>query len=104
MFSFRKYCLYDWLNDAPTATASAASAKAKKPKSKATLLKEFAAELNRIALNTAQSTFTHAQLSELFSAKFGAESSISLNEVLEAMNHHGHLLKKPGNQYKLMST
>jgi hypothetical protein len=56
-------------------------------------------------MNTAHSTFTHAQLSQLFTVKFGEESSLmNLNEILEAMNHHGHLLKKPGNQYKLMST
>ncbi len=95
--------MYDWLNEGvPTSNPT----KGKKPKSKPALIKEFAAELNRIALNTSQSTFTQAQLAQVFTAKFGEEAALSgsLNEILEAMNHHGHLLKKPGNLYKLMST
>ena len=94
--------MYDWLDSSPVSKA----ATGKKPKSKPALIKEFAAELNRLALNTAQSTFTLPQLAQVFAAKFGPaeELSVTLNEVLEAMNHHGHLLKKPGNQYKLMST
>lgn len=100
----RKYCLYEWLDSLPGRTSGGPVTAGKKSKSKSAVIKEFAAELNRIALNTGQSTFTHAQLVQVYAAKFGTCGDVGVNEVLEAMNHLGHLLKKPGNQYKLMST
>lgn len=93
--------MYDWLT---TSNTTSSNTNKSKPKSKSAMIKEFAAELNRIAINTRESTFTLPQLTQLFQVKFGEPQSVSLSEILESMNHHGHLLKKPGNIYKLMST
>lgn len=98
--------MYDWLtSDKTIKSLFSANNKTGKPKSKSAIIKEFAAELNRVAMNTRESTFTHSQLTQLFQVKFGeTNTTVSLSEILESMNHHGHLLKKPGNIYKLMST
>lgn len=73
-----------------------------KAKSKSVVIKEFSSELIKISSRTMESNFTYDQLNQLYSAIFPSGStSISFPDLLESLNHHGHVLKKPGNIYKL---
>jgi hypothetical protein len=75
-----------------------------KSKSKSVVIKEFSAELIKISARTMESNFTYDQLNQLYMALFPSGSgstSISFNDLLESLNHHGQVLKKPGNIYKL---
>ena len=73
-----------------------------KAKSKSVVIKEFSAELVRISSRTMESNFTYDQLNQLYAALFPAGSAaISFPDLLESLNHHGQVLKKPGNIYKL---
>lgn len=74
-----------------------------KTKSKAVMIKELSAELVRISSRTKETSFTHEQLKQLYSALFPTGiPSISFPDLLESLNHHGQLLKKPGNIYCLL--
>lgn len=79
-----------------------------KSKSKSVVIKEFSAELIKISARTMESNFTYDQLNQLYMELFPSGSgsgsgstSISFNDLLESLNHHGQVLKKPGNIYKL---
>lgn len=73
-----------------------------KAKSKSVVTKEFMNELIKISARTMESNFSYEQLQQLFSALFPSGSaSISFSDLLESLNHHGQILKKPGNIYKL---
>lgn len=77
-----------------------------KSKSKSVVIKEFSAELIKISARTMETNFTYDQLNQLYMALFPSGSgsgstSISFNDLLESLNHHGQVLKKPGNIYKL---
>lgn len=73
-----------------------------KAKSKAVVIKEFSSELVKISARTMESNFSYDQLNQLYSALFPSGSaSISFPDLLESLNHHGQVLKKPGNVYKL---
>lgn len=77
-----------------------------KPKSKSVMIKEFSAELARISSRTRETTFTFDQLRQLYNALFpsaSASASISFSDLLESLNHHGQILKKPGNIYCLVT-
>lgn len=73
-----------------------------KAKSKSVVIKEFSAELIKISARTMESNFTYDQLNQLYTALFPSGSaSITFPDLLESLNHHGQVLKKPGNIYKL---
>lgn len=73
-----------------------------KAKSKAVVMKEFSGELVRISARTMESNFSYDQLQQLYNALFPSGSaSIPFPDLLESLNHHGQVLKKPGNVYKL---
>lgn len=74
-----------------------------KPKSKMVMIKEFSAELERISSRTKDTSFTHEQLRQLYNALFPTgPASISFPDLLESLNLHGQIIKKPGNIYCLM--
>jgi len=73
-----------------------------KAKSKSVVIKEFSSELIKISARTMESNFTYDQLNQLYSVIFpSGSSSITFPDLLESLNHHGQVLKKPGNIYKL---
>lgn len=74
-----------------------------KTKSKAVMIKEFSAELEGISSRTKETSFSHEQLRQLYNALFPKGlASISFPDLLESLNHHGQILKKPGNIYCLL--
>ena len=73
-----------------------------KAKSKSVVMKEFSAELVKISARTMESNFSYDQLNQLYTALFpGGSTAINFIDLLESLNHHGQVLKKPGNIYKL---
>lgn len=71
-----------------------------KPKSKSVMIKEFSGELARISLKTRETNFSYDQLRQLYNSLFPSGSaSLSFPDLLESLNHHGQILKKPGNIY-----
>lgn len=89
-------------NNAESIGPSASLRNGKKPKSKSVTIKEFTSELTKISARTMESNFTFDQLNQLFETLFPiGTSSISFPDLLESLNHHGQILKKPGNVYKL---
>lgn len=73
-----------------------------KAKSKSVVMKEFSSELVRISARTMESNFSYDQLQQLYNTLFPQGSAlISFPDLLESLNHHGHVLKKPGNIFKL---
>ena len=71
-----------------------------KPRSKTVMIKEFSVELEKISARTKETNFSHDQLKQLYNSLFPAGSaSISFPDLLESLNHHGQILKKPGNVY-----
>lgn len=73
-----------------------------KAKSKSVVIKEFSSELIKISARTMESNFTYDQLNQLYITLFPSGSaSITFPDLLESLNHHGQVLKKPGNIYKL---
>lgn len=73
-----------------------------KAKSKSVVTKEFMNELIKISAHTMESNFSYDQLQQLYLVLFPSGiSSISFPDLLESLNHHGKILKKPGNIYKL---
>lgn len=93
-------------SNAPTNGSNSSALRANgKAKSKPVVIKEFSAELVRVSARTMESNFTFDQLNQLYAAMFPpGSSSITLADLLESLNHHGHILKKPGNIYKLCIT
>lgn len=76
-----------------------------KAKSKSVVMKEFLAEIIKISARTMESNFSFDQLNQLYNVLYSSgASAISFNDLLDSMNHHGQLLKKPGNIYKLCIT
>ena len=75
-----------------------------KPKSKSVMIKEFSAELERISSRTKEINFSHDQLRQFYNSLFPTGlASISFPDLLESLNHHGQILKKPGNIYCLLA-
>ena len=75
-----------------------------KPKSKSVMIKEFSTELGRISSRTKETKFSFDQLRQLYNTLFpSASASISFPDLLESLNHHGQILKKPGNIYYLIN-
>lgn len=70
-------------------------------KSKNVVMKEFLTGLSKIISQTGDNDFSLEQLNRLYSELFppGA-ASITFNDLMESLNHHGHVLKKPGNMFK----
>jgi hypothetical protein len=84
--------------------SSAATTKTGKPKSKSAVIKEFVDELMRISGRTGESVFEQEQLSQVFHAIYARHpTAITFTELLEALNLHGYVLRKPGNRYQLLA-
>ena len=65
------------------------------------LAKRFVGELERVAEQTAQSTFTQQALFQI--ARDLHLPIPNLAEFIQSLNYQGYLLKRGNNSYKLMS-
>lgn len=90
------------IKDAGCTSSKTSSFNNGKAKSKSVVIKEFMNELIKVSARTMESNFSYEQLQQLYLALFpSGNSSISFPDLLESLNHHGQILKKPGNIYKL---
>lgn len=97
-----RYCMFECHRSGNP--GSRPPAKSGRPKSKAAMIKEYIEELMRISGRTGESLFSTEQLQQLFQALFSSQTtSVTFTELMEALNHHGYVLRKPGGQYKLLA-
>ena len=74
-----------------------------KGKGKSAQLKRFISELIKVASNTGTAMFTESQLRDLHGA-LQMSTAYAFNELLEALNQHGYILRKGPGQFKLCVT
>lgn len=97
-----QYCLFEFLQKEEDATILPEGKRTKAGQSRSALLKRYVTELIRISASTGTAMFTEQQLRELYA---GLQIlAVPFQELLEALNQYGYIIRKAPGQYKLCVT
>lgn len=110
VIAIMSYCMFECFRERsvqPNGAIGSVPRPGGKAKGKTAMVKEFVAELMRVSGRTGECNFSADQLNQMYQAMYqngNVTVTVTFTDLVDALNHHGYVIRKPGNIYKLCIT